>query len=475
LPATPHQDYNSRHLNPALCVSEESDVGQLMMSVSGVRGVVGKGLTPERVVRFGSAFGTLLGGGRVVLGRDSRLSGDLFLSAAVAGLRAVGCDVVRLGIVPTPTVQLMVETLGAEGGIAVTASHNPPEWNALKFISRHGTFLAKSEADRLFAIEREGRFTFAPYDALGGESEHAGAIDLHLERVLGLSMLDREAIARAKLRVVVDALHGAAGPITTRLLSALGVEATVLYSEPTGRFPRPAEPLPENIGELGRAVRETGAHVGFALDPDGDRLAIVNEKGVPVGEDATLPLAMEVFLRHRRGPVVANYSTSLLFDAVAARHGVPAHRAPVGEANVVAMMKDVAAVIGGEGNGGVIVPEIHLGRDAPVAMALVLALLAEEKRPISAILGDLPQYTMRKDKFDLSPDRGLDNLDTVAALFPDARVDRTDGLYLRWEDGFLHVRRSGTEPIVRIIAEADRADTLGDRMGRVRDLIRAGH
>jgi len=446
-----------------------------MMSVSGVRGVVGSSLTPERVVRFASAFGTLIGGGKVVIGRDSRLSGDLFMSAAMTGLEAVGCDVVRLGIVPTPTVQLLVEELSAQGGIAVTASHNPPEWNALKFISHHGTFLTKPEADALFAIERESRFAWAGYDALGSASEFTGAIDVHLDRVMALPMLRREAIATARLRVIADALHGAAGPITTKLMAALGVEANVLHAAPTGRFSRAAEPLPENIGELCEAVRADGAHVGFALDPDGDRLALVDERGRPLGEDATLPLAMEYVLRHRRGPVVANYSTSLWLDAVAARRNVPVHRAAVGEANVVAKMREVDAVIGGEGNGGVIFPEVHLGRDAPVAMALVLALLAEERRPISAILAELPSYTMRKDKLAISAEHRMDDLETVAAAFPDAHVDRTDGVYLRWPDGFLHVRKSGTEPIVRIIGEAERADTLGDRIGRVRELIGAQH
>ncbi len=444
------------------------------MSVSGVRGVVGSGLHADLVTRLAAAFGTLVGGGKVVVGRDSRLSGEMITSATVAGLTASGCDVVRLGIVPTPTVQLLVEELGAQGGIAVTASHNPPQWNALKFISHHGTFLQKAEAEELFAIERENRIAWSSFDALGADSSFRGAIDTHVEKILSLPLVDREKIARRSLKVVVDALHGAGGPISTRLMHALGVEHVVLYEAPTGRFPRVPEPLPENIGELGEAVVREKADVGFALDPDGDRLAIVDETGTPIGEDATLPLAMEYVLRHRRGPVVANYSTSLMLDAVASRHGAPVHRAAVGEANVVAKMRQVDAVIGGEGNGGVIFPDIHLGRDAPVAMALVLSLLAEEGRPLTELVAGLPRYRMRKDKFDITPDQSLEELDRVADVFSDAEVDRTDGVYLRWPDGFLHVRKSGTEPIVRIIAEARDAATLGKRIDEVRDLIGIG-
>lgn len=448
-------------------------MGQLMMSVSGVRGVVGSGLTPDRVVRLAASFGTLVGGGKVVVGRDSRLTGDMLTQATVAGLLASGCDVVRLGIVPTPTVQLMVEELGAQGGIAVTASHNPPQWNALKFVSHKGTFLQKAEAEELFAIERETRVKWAAYDAMGTESEFLGAIDAHVERVMAIPILDAERIGKRSLKVVVDALHGAAGPITRRLHQALGVDATILYEEPTGHFPREAEPLPQNITELGEKVREVGADVGFALDPDGDRLALVDERGEPMGEDATLPLCMHYVLRHRKGPVVGNYSTSLLLDAVANQHGCPVHRAPVGEANVVGKMKAVDAVIGGEGNGGVIFPEVHLGRDAPVGMALILALLAEEERPISAILGDFPRYVMRKDKFEIDPRQDLD-LECLAGAFEGAGIDRSDGMYLRWSDGFLHVRKSGTEPIVRIIAEAVSTDTLGERVEKARSLVQSG-
>lgn len=449
-------------------------MGQLMMSVSGVRGIVGAGLTPDRVARLAAAFGTLVGDGKVVVGRDSRLSGEMVYAAVRAGLSASGRDVVRLDIVPTPTVQLSVEALGAQGGIAITASHNPPQWNALKFISHHGTFLDKVGAEELFAIERENRIRWASYDALGAESAFPGAIDAHIERILELRLLDRERIAGRKLKVVVDALHGAGGPIMARLLRALGCEAEILHESPTGHFPREPEPLPQHIGELCEAVRARGADVGFALDPDGDRLALVDEMGRPMGEDATLPLVMDYVLARKKGPVVTNYSTSMLVDAVAERHGCDVRRAPVGEANVVSRMKEVQAVIGGEGNGGVILPEVHLGRDAPVGIALVAALLSQDERPISAILGSLPRYTMLKDKFDIVPGADLEGLDAVATAFPDAEVDRADGVYLRWKDGFLHVRKSGTEPIVRVIAESSDETTMNERVERVRTLIGAG-
>jgi phosphomannomutase len=445
-----------------------------MMSVSGVRGVVGAGLTPDRVVRLAAAFGTLAGDGKIVVGRDSRLSGDMIYAAVLAGLTASGRDVVRLDVVPTPTVQLAVEMLGAQGGIAVTASHNPPQWNALKFVSHHGTFLDRAAAEELFSIERESRIGWATFDALGSESVFSGALDAHVERILELRFLHRDRIAARRPKVVVDALHGAGGPVTARLLKALGCDAEILYEEPTGHFPREPEPLPGNIGELCEVVRAKGADVGFALDPDGDRLALVDETGTPIGEDATLPLAMDHVLAHKKGAVVTNYSTSMLVDAVAARHGCEVKRAAVGEANVVSKMKEVEAVIGGEGNGGVILPDVHLGRDAPVAMALIAALLTERDRPISAIMSGMPRYRMRKEKFDLGHRADLKGLEGVASAFPDARVDRTDGVYLRWADGFLHVRKSGTEPIVRVIAESDDEAKLDERMTRVRGLISAG-
>jgi phosphomannomutase len=432
-----------------------------MMSVSGVRGVVGAGLTPDLVCQLAASFGTLVGGGTVVVG-------------VLAGLTATGCNVVHLGIVPTPTVQLLVEELGAQGGIAVTASHNPPQWNAMKFISHHGTFLQKTQAEELFAIHREGRINWAEYDRMGTESTHHGAIDTHVEKVLGLPFIDAGAIRDAKLRVVVDALHGAAGPITDLLMRALGVDAEILYLEPTGRFPRVAEPLPENLTELSEKVRAIGADVGFALDPDGDRLALVDETGTPIGEDYTLPLAMAHVLRQRKGPVVSNYSTSLVFDAMAERFDCPVHRAPVGEANVVEVLQRTGAVIGGAGNGGVILPDVHLGRDAPVAMALVLSLLADERRSVSQIVDDLPRYVMAKEKFELGGSSGIEDLDAIAKTFPDAQIDRTDGVYFRWPDGFLHVRKSGTEPIVRVIGEAKSESQLLERIASMRSLIQAG-
>jgi len=450
---------------------EENAMSKLMKSVSGIRGVVGAGLSPDLVARFAASFGTLMGGGTVVVGRDSRITGDMVYSAALSGLLASGCDVVRLGVVATPTVQLMVETLGAQGGIAVTASHNPPQWNALKFISHHGTFLQRAEAESMLAIEREDRIAWSPYDEVGSESEFLGAVDAHVERILKLPRIAADKIGARRPKVVVDALHGAGGAISSRLLEALGCDGEVLFGEPTGRFPRGAEPIPENLGILGDAVKSSGADVGFALDPDGDRLAIVDESGTPIGEELTLPLAMDFWLREQTGAVVANYSTTRWVEDVAQRYDCKLYRAPVGEANVVSKMREVDAVIGGEGNGGVILPDVHLGRDAPVAMALILSLLAEENRPISAVVGSFPRYAMVKEKFELPADWDPARLDEMESLFPDVKSDRTDGLYLRWPDGFLHVRSSGTEPIVRVIGEGDTIDVVRDRIAAVRTLV----
>jgi phosphomannomutase len=310
---------------------------------------------------------------------------------------------------------------------------------------------------------------------IGHETDYHGAVEHHVDRILALPNLDVECIGRRRLKVVVDALHGAGGPIAAKLLNALGCQVEVLYGEPTGQFPREPEPVPENLDDLRQAVIDRKADVGFALDPDGDRLAVVDETGRAVGEDATLPLAMRYALRARTGPVVVNYSTSLLVDAVAERFACPVYRAPVGEANVVAKMREVEAVIGGEGNGGVILPDLHLGRDAPVGMALIVALLSEEDRSLSALVNEMPRYVMRKQKIEGDAGLDADALDGIAARFRGAHVDRTDGLYLRWPDGFLHVRRSGTEPIVRIIAEAESPERLNERMNGVRGLLAAGH
>lgn len=442
----------------------------LIISASGIRGIVGEGLTPEVVVRYGAAFGSWAkdqapGPGFVLVGRDSRTSGSLLLDAVAAGIRSVGADVRDMGVVATPTGLLAVEEAdNAIGGLLVTASHNPAEWNGLKLVTRDGRFLTPQDGREVELRFRTGVAGVA-WDAVGGRETFDGANERHVERVLGLSILDPGAIVRRGFRVALDCVRGAGVYTMPPLLEALGCEVIGIELEPDGRFSRPPEPLPENLDELGEAVRREGADMGFAVDPDVDRLALVDETGTPIGEDWTLSLAVELVGRLEPGPVVTNLSSSRSIEDAAARAGVPFHRAPVGEANVVGRMLDVGAVIGGEGNGGVIYPGLHLTRDAPLAAALILQFMTATERTLGQIVSDRPGYRIVKDRVD------RDGLDVAALLrgLEDAApegvsLDRQDGLRLEWPDGaWIHVRPSGTEPILRIVAEAQqegRADEL---------------
>jgi phosphomannomutase len=429
----------------------------LMVSVSGIRGRVGEALTPEVVASYAAAFGAwALGktpGRPVVLGRDSRVSGPMFHRVAIAALQSVGAHIIDIGLTTTPTCQLAVEDQHAAGGIMLSASHNPIEWNALKFIGPSGLFLEAREGTEMRALVEKG-IPRATWDKLGGVDVDSGAAERHIERILKIPYIDGKAIRSKKFKVALDCVHGAGSVIVPQLLERLGCEVTAIHTEADGRFPRPPEPVAENLGELERLVAKSGAHVGLAVDPDVDRLALVSDKGKAIGEDYTLALASMLVLKHRPGPVVTNLSTSLVVQDAVTRAGSTLTLAPVGEVNVAVRMRELNAVIGGEGNGGVILSEVHLGRDAPVGIALILQLLAETGKSVSALVDELPRYAIVKDKLD----RPKANLDTVyAALrkaFPDAGVDTQDGLRLAWKDRGLHVRPSGTEPIVRVIAEA---------------------
>jgi len=427
-----------------------------MRSVSGLRGIVGEDLVPAVVTRYAEAFGAYVasrGGRAVALARDSRQSGPSFVAAAAQGLLAAGVDVVDLGMVPTPTAQLAVETVdgGLGGGIVVTASHNPVEWNALKFVGPGGRFLDKAEAERFFALVDAGGSHAAARS--GTRRADDGAVRRHLERVLALPWLDLGAIRRRRFRVALDCVRGAGATIMPPLLDALGCEVVAINLEPDGRFPREPEPIPEHLGELGALVRERGSDVGIAVDPDVDRLALVDETGRPIGEDYTLAFAVRAVLAQRRGPVVTNLSTSLVVDDAAREAGGSVERAPVGEANVVERMAARGAVIGGEGNGGVILPEVHLGRDAPVAATLALALLAGRAVTVSALVDSAPRYTIVKAKVP-RPSGSLERCyAALSAVLKGAAEDRQDGLRLAFADRWVHVRPSGTEPVVRVIAE----------------------
>jgi phosphomannomutase len=427
----------------------------LMVSVSGVRGRVGHALTPEVMATFAAAFGawaSRTGNRNVVVGRDSRVSGPMFTRIVHGALQSVGCNVIDIGMAPTPTIQLAVEHHHAAGGLGITASHNPIEWNALKFIGPSGLFLSAAEGAEMRAVMDAG-IPRASWDQLGEIVADPEAISRHLAQLLALPYLDVEGIRARGFRVALDCCHGAGATIMPELLTSLGCEVYAINMEPDGLFHRPPEPVAENLGELAALVRNTRADIGFATDPDVDRLALVLDDGIAPGEDYTLALAARTVLRHRRGPVVTNLSTSKVVADVARDAGVPFHFAKVGEVNVAMTMRDLGATIGGEGNGGVILPEMHLGRDAPVGAALILQLMLEEARPLSSLIAERPRYVIVKDKLD-RPDAPLDAVyDALRAAFPDATADTQDGLRLDWPDRWVHLRPSGTEPIVRVIAE----------------------
>ena len=429
----------------------------LMVSVSGIRGKVGEALTPEIVASYAAAFGAWAQkknpGRPIIVGRDSRVSGPMFHRVAVGALQSVGAKIVDIGLTTTPTCQLSVEDHHAAGGIMLSASHNPIEWNALKFIGPTGLFLEANEGVEMRAFVDRG-IPRATWDHLGSVEVDSGAAERHIERILKIPYVDVQAIRKRKFHVALDCVRGAGSVIVPQLLEQLGCKVTAIHMEPDGRFPRAPEPVAENLRELERLVRDTRADLGVAVDPDVDRLALVSNEGRAIGEDYTLALASMLVLKHKRGPVVTNLSTSLVVEDAVRRGGSTLTRSPVGEVNVAVRMRELNAVIGGEGNGGVILPEVHLGRDAPLGIALILQLLTESAKPLSAIAAELPRYAIVKDKLD-RPKASLDSVySALQQEFADADADTQDGLRLAWSDRWLHVRPSGTEPIVRVIAEA---------------------
>ena len=439
----------------------------LMISVSGMRGLVGTDLTPELVARHAAALGAWVrsaapagGGGHrpvVVLGRDARTSGPMFARAAVAGLMSVGVDVVDLGVVPTPTVQLAVEHHHAGAGLILTASHNPIEWNALKFVGSDGIFLDAAAGERVRALADQGP-PRAGWDGIGEVREDPEAVARHLDAILQLPVIDVAAIRTRRFHVAVDCVRGAGAVAILPLLERLGCRVSGINLEPDGRFPRAPEPVPENLGELGRLVRESGAELGLAVDPDVDRLALVDGSGRAIGEDYTLAFAVRAVLDGRSKPagaptVVVNLSTSLVVEDAARAVGATVMRAPVGEANVARAIRERGAVIGGEGNGGVMYPALHIGRDAPLGVALILHLLATSGVTIAELVEGSPRYTIVKAKGPRSSQLGP-LYERLRRRFADAATDDRDGLRLSWADRWLHIRPSGTEPIVRLIAEA---------------------
>ncbi len=424
----------------------------LKISVSGVRGIVGDSLTPELLTRFSQAFGTYLGSGAIVVGRDTRTSGEMVRQAVVAGLMSAGCRIVDAGVCPTPTVQLLVRRLRASGGIAITASHNPPEWNALKFVGPDALFLSAARGRELLDIYHQGDYTKVGSPRVRRVEAMSGALDLHIAAVV--DALGELPAASRRVRVVIDACNGAGSIVGPQLLEALGADVVGINTTPDGRFPRPAEPAPENLEALCEAVVAHGADIGFAQDMDADRLAIVSERGVAIGEERTLLLAVEQVLGRTPGPVVVNLATTHALEPLAGRFGCAVYRTKVGEANVTEGMLRYKAVVGGEGNGGVIYPTINFARDSLVGMGLILHRLAATGRTVSDLVSALPPREMVKIQFACPSQRLAELLRKARHHFAAFPMDLRDGVKVVRPDGWFILRGSNTEPVVRVVAES---------------------
>jgi len=446
----------------------------LKIGIGGVRGLVGQTFTPELAATFAQAFGTYLEGGRVLVSRDTRPSGPMVTAAVSAGLLAAGCEVVDLGVAPTPSLQLAVGWLDARGGVAVTAGHNPAGWNALKFVRGDGLYLNTRQAEELLDVYHQGEFDKAPWDRIHKGVAHRDAIEHHLAALQ--AAFDVEAVRARHLRVAVDCSNGACAQLVPRWLDLLGCEVLAINDDVTAPFPHDPEPRPDTSAQAAALVRAGHADVGFVHDADGERLGMIDETGRALSEERTLALAVAIRLAHRVGPVVTNVSTTGAIEVIAARHGAPVVRTPVGQANVSEAMVEHGAVIGGEGNGGVALPEIHATHDSAAAIGLVLEHLATSGGTLSALLADVPAPAMLKERVPVPPEA----IYTALAGFREAVEgergavsDTTDGVKLSWPDGWVHVRASNTESLIRIIAEAataGRADELVDwareRLGR---------
>ncbi len=445
----------------------------LVVSISGVRGIFGAGLDPEVIVRFASAYGRWIlsqssGNATVVVGRDARVSGPVCADLVMRTLQSHGIDVVDAGLATTPTVEKAVIACGAAGGIVLSASHNPAEWNALKLLNARGEFLPPVEAEAVIALAERAADEWAAWDGIGDRREQ-DFLNGHIEAVCGLDGIDPGAIAKRDFRIVVDAVNSVGGIAIPALLERLGVrkeQIVALHCEPTGRFAHPAEPLPQNLTEIIERVGEEGADLGLVVDPDADRLALIADGGVYVSEELTQVLAADFWWQSHSGPFATNLSSSRAIEDVAARHGESVYRSAVGEINVVERMKEVGAAIGGEGNGGVILPDLHYGRDALVGTALILQHLANTGMKLSEWVAEMPVYHIAKLKTDIE---GMDPdtlLERMAERYAGERISTIDGVKIDLEEGWVHMRKSNTEPIIRVYAEASSAEAataLGQR------------
>jgi phosphomannomutase len=451
----------------------------LIKSISGIRGTIGgkpgEGLSPVDVVKFTSAFATWVrrrnseGRITVVLGRDARISGELCRNLVVGTLQGMGMDVIDLGLSTTPTVEMAVTMENAQAGIILTASHNPKQWNALKLLNERGEFISSSDGEMVLSIAEAEDFEYADVNQLGRHLVMDGYIQKHIERILQLPLVDRDAIAKANFRVAVDAVNSTGGIAVPMLLRALGVEhVTELYCTPDGKFPHNPEPLPEHLRDLSETVIKQKAHLGISVDPDVDRLALVCEDGEMFGEEYTLVAVADYILKHTPGNTVSNLSSTRALREVTEKRGGSYSASAVGEVNVVEQMKATQAVIGGEGNGGVIYPELHYGRDALAGIALFLTHLAHYGKSVSMLRASYPNFFISKNKVELTPEINVDEvLRRVQEKYRKQPMNTIDGVKIEFDKNWVHLRRSNTEPIIRIYSEAENiatADNLANKI-----------
>ncbi|AEM72185.1 Phosphoglucosamine mutase [Allomuricauda ruestringensis DSM 13258] len=457
----------------------------LIKSISGIRGTIGgntnDNLTPVDAVKFAAAYGTWLKSYskkqklKVVIGRDARLSGEMIQNLVVSTLVGLGIDIIDLGLSTTPTVEIAVPLEKADGGIILTASHNPKQWNALKLLNERGEFLDAEQGAKILALAEKEDFEFAEVDDLGEIIKNDSYIDIHIDEVLELSLVDADTIKKAGFKVVVDGVNSTGGIAIPKLLEELGVEVVKLYCDPTGHFPHNPEPLKEHLGDICKKVVEEKADFGIVVDPDVDRLAFISNDGEMFGEEYTLVACADYVLGKTKGNTVSNLSSSRALRDVTEKHGGTYEAAAVGEVNVVTKMKENNAIIGGEGNGGIIYPESHYGRDALVGTALFLMLMAERGGTVAELRASYPSYFMSKKKIQLTPDLDVDALlDAMHDKYKDEQVSTIDGVKIDFSENWVHLRKSNTEPIIRIYTEAksqNEADSLADRIiGEIKEV-----
>lgn len=452
----------------------------LIKSISGIRGTIGgkkgENLTPMDVVECTAGLGVWLkrrkAAQKIVVGRDGRISGAIVSQLAINTLLAMGIDVIDLGYSTTPTVEMMVPYLNAGAGIIFTASHNPKQWNALKFLNQYGEFISAADGQEIIDIINEGEITFSDVDHLGQYSQNKNGIEYHIQKVLNFKHVNADAIKHAGFRVVVDCINSTGSISIPPLLDALGVQYTLLNTDNYGDFAHNPEPLPHHLTQLSETVINTNAHLGISIDPDVDRLAFVNEDGSMFGEEYTLVAVADYILSREKGNAVSNLSSTRALADVTAKHGGEYHASAVGEVNVVNTMKSCHAVIGGEGNGGIIIPALHYGRDALAGIAVFLSLLAERNSTMSELKSGYPKYEIIKDKIDLTPDVNIDEIIArLKSAFGSEKLNDVDGLKIDFAEGWVHLRKSNTEPIIRIYCEAPDIDTAKSLIQKVKGII----